>query len=381
MDTNFKESLRFFLDIIKNKVTLDNYEYTVKSAYRNLYLSLAFGIVCGILWWVSSCNGWGYFDSLFPIILGLDLLFILIAQLVLLHKLSRLNIKRDYTKPSCEEMVNCLINNTNPHASGYIYRHLYTSYSTHEDFSKDISLISSIEKKKITTIIDDAKNSEYGNFLCVLSDPRYYPEDGQNVNNNKEAQELIKYILGFEQYTHNNDIKRIFTWDMTEGNKSKSIFLQYLLINNVAGMRTYVLFKEKFTPISVTDEVPIEKFFPYTDYVISDVFNNTLNKREAKIYITYEVSKTKQDQVIVSNDKILLHLLENDFRNRLTPPAGIAGGDKCIELSSIENLRDILDILSISTVEAIRIIKELEKHVENKSKVVAKLIEWRNKLK
>ena len=276
----------------------------------------------------------------------LVIIFIL-STILVINRLLKDN-KMTIEPPTCESKIGCLVKETYPHAKGYISRHFSVLYDSHEKFVKDISLIKDIKKTELTDITKDAVNSIHGRFLCVLSDSRYYPADGITINQSPEAKELIEYFFRFEKHTEKNHITRIFNWNPNETAYSKRVFLQYLLANDIAGMDTYVLFSKEPILTGLDSDIP-SKYFPYIDYVISDILHKDTHSRETKVYFSCDVSEKEPDSVIVSNDNFLLHLLETDFANRLDLKDGKKTQNHCTQLSKANFVQILEDIGLINT--------------------------------
>ena len=292
---------------------------------------------------------------------------------------------------SCESKFCSMVGGVYPHAKGYITKQFSNSYKDHKHFAEDISSIRGIEKRQLTDIAKDAENSIHGRFSCVLSDARYYPPSTETIAGNKEAKEIIEYFINFEKYTENNHVTRIFTWNQKEQEYSAEIFLQYLLTNTIAGMDTYVLFiSDNASTGSDRNDAGLQ-YFPYIDYVISDIVCKESRNRETKVYFSCDISEEETDKVVVSNDNFLLHLLETDFANRLDMKKGRKSLNHCTKLSKI-TFREVLVDIGLVTANTEEdeykriinsIIKVLEQYIlantvnsDLKSKLVKRLNDW-----
>lgn len=317
MEGTTKDSILFLIEIIKiKKITPDNFENVVKSAYHNLVGTFVILIIAVVGFIVTTILDSNNLKVTSIIIIGFILLSLFIGTWVLLSKLNNLII---FKQAKCSTFIECegkirelLFSDRHKDVETLLYNKI-KEHKKHQDFVDEFKEITRREPDRLSTISETAKHSIGGRYQCVLANIKYFEDrpDGKF----SQVNGLINYFLSFNNLTQHNQFIRIFSLP-SKGNATERkanldeeqaiILLHYILANFMVGIETYVLM--------FNDERNDYKFFKTLDYVIGENYIN--GQKETKLYFSYETAMMKGDYVMCSTDNFLINMMQQDFNER-----------------------------------------------------------------
>lgn len=189
----------------------------------------------------------------------------------------------------------------------------YTEFVTH------FATITGKQPEYLEVIHKEAENSNLGRFLCVISYNAYLRNDQNEIN------EMIKYFAKFKSASSANTIKRIFTiagngvdsedlktFFSKHADTTNEILLEYLIINKICSIDTYLFTYDKNNGKNIKD-----KFFTQADYVIAIPCGTKESGLKNELFFAYPEDSTGRNRIIRTSDTYLIKLMEQDFQFRI----------------------------------------------------------------
>ncbi len=162
------------------------------------------------------------------------------------------------------------------------------------------------ELKNINYIVNQAKKSKCGRFLCVVTNLFYLKEEHERS--------MLEYFLNYYLATRSNYVVRIFNIPFMKNDdkivcselltqEERIRLLKFIICNQIVGIRTQLLLLD---PI-------VNKDLAHIDYVLA----SPIGQEEVSKKLFFSYTKTGNN-TITSKDALLTQIFEDDFEMRLT---------------------------------------------------------------
>lgn len=233
-------------------------------------------------------------------------------------------------------------------------------YDSHKSFIGDLVNSKAVQKDQIKRIKEDFAKAKYAKLLCILSNPQYFDTKDEN-----KLKSLTDYFISFYPVLKSKQsrIKRIFSFSTVKVSGSQTVdkqksqwLLQYLIINLVTGVETYLLFDEE------------ELTCVHIDYVIGKFDRD--NQIERVLYVSYEpdgIGKTTNKDLAICSDYLLTNIVDKDFYDRLYGKMSNGDVRNNLELTKDdnENLKKTVKELGLSESDVSNVLSNLIIHINN----------------
>ena len=263
-------------------------------------------------------------------------------------------------------------------------------FPTYADFIAKFQLDTKIKVTELVSIADEAGNSINGKFLCVIAYDGYFRLNELTDVHAKltkkekediiyeEPMEMVQYFGKFDKVTNQNKnhIQRIFTFPgkRNKGNTyitdfqreelyKNHIILQYLIINKVCSVDTYLLIYKK----DLDDEGIHRKVLTKCDYVLAYHSLPNSEKNFSQLFFAFPQGSKGKNRALKTEDTFFIKIFEEDFRNRICLKKEDTTPTTLVKFNH-SNYDDILRMLNINP------LNKAEREATNKQ--IEKMKDW-----
>lgn len=322
-------ALKNIFNLLKGEIPKDNYSKVIQDllyAFFVIAIVLCLLVLFKINFDLSTIGK----DLKFYVPSGILVLLWLILIIIAIFRISKFRIHNLCGECSYFK----IISHINSHieagcdATEKYINGLFRSAGDHNQFINEVQKHAKLDDAGLNLIRNDIAKSVCGRFLCVVSNQDYL------TGTKEEIEDMFGYFLSMHSSTQKNYIARVFCIPATTNvnikySKLKSIYkenshnnniilFQYLLINQIAGVSTYLQVHKEGKHL----------FFPNIDYVLASPLSlrttdNNGNEGfncENRLYFSYtrnEVDEEDIEGIIYTKDSCLVKIFENEFYYRL----------------------------------------------------------------
>lgn len=264
--------------------------------------------------------------------------------------------------------VESTLKNNFKHSFEYFSEWVNT-FRSYKDFIAKFQLDTKITVTDLTDIADEAGHSINGKFLCVIAYDGYFrklklteeetklSKEKKEDTEDKETMEMVQYFGKFDKVTNQNKnlIQRVFTFPgiKDDGNIyitdfpreelfKNHIILQYLIINKICSIDTYLLVYKK----DFNDEGIHRKILTKCDYVLAYHSLPNSGNNFSQLFFAFPEDLGGKNKALKTEDTFFIRVFEEDFRNRICLSKGDSTPTTLIKFNH-SNYQDILRMLHI----------------------------------
>lgn len=263
---------------------------------------------------------------------------------------------------------------------------LFRNAENHNEFINEVQKYASLADEELNLIRNDIKKSVCGRFLCVVTNQDYLDVTEE------EMKDMFGYFLSTYSASQKNYIARVFCIPAEnngslkygklksaykkEKQSNNIVLFKYLLINQIAGVSTYLQIHKKGNHL----------FFPNIDYVLAAPLSLkvTNDKGEEgfncsnRLYFSYtrDVDNVEDiDRIIYTSDSCLVKIFENEFYFRLPNDERVDSSSQSYQFplsKSDDSYHMLRDALHLSDKDINSSIKELIEYIDKSTEIVQK---------